>query len=148
MKRLLLLAVALMLIMAPAANAAWTIVQSQHAFIETRNSEMLVVKWACTSDASGTDTAFTIDVTGYYLYGIRTDPGNGGDAPGGVYTLDFEDDLNFHLLDLDGLSTSATEWNNGSATLSIFPAITNTPSAAIGTLGAANTTDVYFYFVK
>lgn len=126
--------------------ADWTIAET--VFYRNAARTQVVIKLACTSDATGTDYQLTDGrVIGKYLYSVQTDPGDGADAPTGVYTLDVEDGLNFHLLDLDGLSTSATEVNLGSATLGLYPHINRLPSVVLGTLGDGNKTEIYLTFV-
>ena len=90
----------------------------------------------------------TTDVIGFYLYDVRTVPGAGGDAPDAAYDLDVEDELNFHLMDIDSLSTSATQLTKGSNTVGIFPHMSSQPSVVVGTLGTANTNTIYLRFVK
>jgi len=126
--------------------ADWTITET--VFYRSPDRTQTVIKLACTSDASGTDYQLTAGrVIGKHLYSVQTDPGDGADAPAGVYTLDVEDSLNFHLLDLDGLSTSAVEVHLGSATLGLYPHMDRLPSVVLSTLGDGNKTDIYLTFV-
>jgi len=149
MKRVLGVLLALGLFIVPSVSfAAWVITESVYA---DREGKQVVVKLECTSDADGTDFALTKKssrVLGMYLYSVRTDPGDGDDVPAGAYALDVEDDLNFHVLDLDGRLTDTIETVSADTTLGIFPPMYYMPSVVIGTLGDGNKTDVYLTFIK
>ena len=147
MKRLITFVVALFfLLVSVGAQAAWTITETKGT-IKDNKVEMRVVRLACTSDGSGTDWKLETDVTGWYLYAVRTDP-DGTDVPSGVYTVDVEDELDFHILDLDSRSTTAIEMAKGSNTVGIFPMIMSQPSVVVSTLGDTKKADIYLYFVK
>lgn len=139
------LGLAMVLFLSAPCLAAWDI--DETVFYNV--APWKVVKLACTSDGAGTDYQLTTTgLIGRILYKIRTDPGDGADAPTGVYTLDFEDDLNGHMVDLDGRSTTAIEYSAGDITIGVFPPITRQPSVVLGTLGDGNKTDVYLWFLK
>lgn len=146
-KLLLAIAVSLIFLTASVGNAAWTVTETSHP-IKVRGSEALIITLACISDASGKDYELTTSVIGFYLYDVRTVPGSGGDAPTAAYDLDVEDELNFHLMDIDSLSTTATQLTKGSNTVGIFPHMSSQPSVVLGTLGNLNTNTIYLRFVK
>jgi len=132
---------------------AWTITETidkRAAISILGGSEMFRVKLACTADASGTDYDLTSpSIKGSYLYMVKTVPGAGGDAPGGVYQIELEDEEDTPLLTLAGLSTSATEVNPGSASIGVFPPILKGLSLVVNDqVGNANTITVYLYFTK
>lgn len=136
------------------AFAAWTITETvfyEHRTpgVVSRDFDRIVIKLACTSDAGATDYQITTTrVVGMFLLLVETDPGDGADAPSGTYTLDVEDNLNFHVLDLDARSTTDIQASAADTTLGVLPCMYYLPSVVMSTLGDGNKTDVYLTFVK
>jgi hypothetical protein len=145
---------------------SWTITPTIHKIKAIKHQVlgdmMVVVKLACTSDASAgsitmkstansaTDTYRHIMdmIEGSWLYMIKTVPAGGGDAPAGTFDLDVEDDNNDHLLDTDANANDANTFTAGSNTLGVFPPIMDQITVVIATLGNTKKADVYLYFSK
>ena len=123
----------------------------------------IVLRLACVSDANtGTVTLRTTAASGAStnypdimdqiahstLYLMEVVPGAGGDAPSAAFDIDIENKRNSHILDTDSNSHTATSFTAGSDTLGLFPPIFEEITIVIGTLGDANTADIYLYFWK
>jgi hypothetical protein len=135
---------------------AWTITETlDKEQYDGGKLKMFRVKLACTSDANASDH----DVGSVnknignvlncsYLYMVKLVPGTGGDAPGGAFDLDIEDDNNDHILDSDANIHTANSFLPGSQTLGVFPMILDKCSIVCATLGNGNKADFYLYFSK
>lgn len=146
-KRLLL--TVCFLFFASNAFAAWTITETIDADVQTKQSDIVVIKLRCTSDTSSTDYKLLNQtaIRGYYYYGMRTDP-DGTAAPTGTYDVDVEDELNFHIHDTDAHSTTAVEFTRASSTINAYWPVFSDISVVIATLGDTKITDIYLIFVK
>lgn len=123
---------------------------------------MVVVKIACTSDASGGSLtmksrqldpsnsyiAFMDEIQGSWLYLMKVVPGSGDDAPSGTFNIDIEDETAAHILDTDANASDATTFHTGSDTLGVYPVIFDHLGVEIATLGNGNKADIYLYFLK
>ena len=129
---------------------AWTIVETVEVWKGSGpNEEMIEVKLACTSDATGTDYDIVTDlIKGACLYMVKIVPGTSGDAPGAAFNLDVEDETDAHILDTDSNSTSATTFHAGANTIGAFPVIKGKCSVVIATLATGKKADVYLQFVR
>jgi len=87
-------------------------------------------------------------ITGSWLYLMKTVPGSGGAAPTAAFDVDVEDKLNHHILDTDSNSETAAGFVIGSATLGVYPPIMEEITVVLADLGDANTADIYLYFLK
>jgi hypothetical protein len=135
---------------------AWTITQTvdERVGIKTAMGErLIIVKLACVSDASASGTvdieaSVFREIRGSWLYLVKFEPGTGDDAPTGTFDFDVEDKNNVHILDTDANTNTANSFVSGSDTLGVFPPVVHDLSVVIGTLGNANTADIYMYFTK
>jgi hypothetical protein len=85
-------------------------------------------------------------LNGGVLYEVVTDPGT---EPDDAYTLYFDCELGGSLLDLTGLSVSATEHNNFAKDLGYNPVFWNDLQIDPGDLGStSDATTIYIYIVK
>lgn len=135
---------------------AWTITETMYKTVNVEAGTgrvIYIVKLACTADANAVDydlTAATMTrIKGGYIYMVKTRPGAGGDAPGAAYLVQIQDELDDVLLSMADRSTSAVEFEAGSATIGLFPPITDTISLVVNDqVGNANKFDIYFYVTK
>jgi hypothetical protein len=137
---------------------AWTVTETIRAWSTNLygGEEMIEVKLACASDASGTDTDLSSTamalIKGSYLYLMKVVPGTGDAAPTAAWDIDIEDENNHHILDTDSNSNSAVTFHAGSNTVGVYPPIGDFNGAKVSvvsaTLGNENTADIYLYFVK
>ena len=130
---------------------AWTITETVDKRANSKllaGEEIFRVKLVCVADASGTDYDLTTpDIKGAYLYMVKTVPGAGGLAPGGVYQIELEDAEDTPILTLAGLSTSATEVNSGASSIGLFPPVFDKLSLVVNDqVGNENSITVYLYF--
>ena len=154
MKKLILIAVAVLFLMPSIASAAWTITATVEQKLYWGNGRYIYrVKLACLSDGAdpaevllssyltGNDRVYE----GALLYQIETDPGV---APDAVWAVDFDTDLGADILDLAGLSVTATELHDVDAGVGFYPIVFDV-GIDIGDIGsAADTVDIYLYFIK
>lgn len=141
---------------------AWTItttIDARVSICPMVGSKAVVVKLACVSDANasgtyniktgtnGLDGSFA-EILGSTLKYVKFVPGTGDDAPSAAFDFDVEDGNNDHILDTDSNTHTANSFVLGLSTLGEYPRIFNDLSVVIGTLGDANTADIYMYFEK
>ncbi len=145
---------------------AWTITPTIHKTQaikhEIYGNHLVVLKLACLSDAdigsitmkstkvdrSDSYTHIMDRIEGSTLYMMEVVPGTGDDTPSAAFDLDVENERNNHILDTDSNSHISNSFVIGSASLGIFPPIFGQITVVIGTLGNANTADIYLYFWK
>ena len=91
------------------------------------------------------DNLWTEYLQGGYFYMVETDPGVEPDA---TYTLAFDSDKNASILDLSGLSTTATEINAAATDLDLFPIVWDL-QIDIGDIGSnLDAVDLYIYIIR
>jgi len=145
---------------------AWTITVTHDESVRMKHflggDRMEVVKFACTSDATGgtitlkhrdadpaNDYVHIMDVIrGSWLYLFKYVPAAGGSAPAGTADIDVEDKNNDHILDTDANANDATTFVVGSDTLGVYPPIMNEITVVFATLGDTKKADLYLYFLK
>ena len=135
---------------------AWTISESIDQIANTElmgGKAMYRIKLACTADANATShdiSADTMDIIkGGFIYLVKTAPGSGGDAPTAVYDVSIKDSDGDALLTVEDRSTSAVEWETGSATIGVFPPILSQISVAVDDqIGNLNKATIYIYVGK
>lgn len=156
MKKLLLIVTALLaLFIASNAMAAWTITAVFHGGDIKWSSDHWVYRIKVSATSDGADPAeFNLStyltginkILGGYLWQIETDPGT---APDAVWAVSFDTGLGASILDLSGLSVSATELHDGSEDLGFNPIIFDDIQIDIGDIGSANdSVDIYIVIVK
>lgn len=139
------------------AFAAWTI---DVTLDSTTRGDKLRVKIVAVSD--GSDPAeFELDTStlntylneyamrqlkGAIFWEVETDPGT---APDAVWAVSFDSGAGASLLDLSGLSVSATERNDASTDLGYNPIIWDNVQVDIGDIGSASdSVTIYLIFLK
>lgn len=100
------------------------------------------------ADPGNAYNAIMDQLTGSWLYLMKTVPGSGGAAPTAAFDVDIEDKLNHHILDTDSNSETAYGFVAGSDTLGVYPPIMEEITVVSADLGDANTADIYLYFLK
>ena len=84
-------------------------------------------------------------IKGGFFYQVVTDPGT---EPDDTYTLAFDNDLGGNILDLSGLSVTATEIHDAAADLGFFPIIFDL-QIDIGDIGSASDSiTIYIDIIK
>ena len=82
---------------------------------------------------------------GGIFYQVETDPGT---APDSTYTLSFDSELEADLLDLSGLSTTATEIHDAGADLGYKPVVYDL-KIDLGDIGSdGDETTIYIYILR
>jgi hypothetical protein len=138
---------------------AWTITATIDEVYKVRHQmgdELVVVKLACESDASGTDTQLDSvmadmdwdSILGGWLYEMVVNPGTGDDEPSATFDIDIEDGIDRHILDTDDNAVSGASSHGGSDTLGYFPVIEKDTAFVSETLGNGKTCDVYLKILK
>ena len=133
---------------------AWTVtttVDKVYPVCSPMGNEMVVFKLDCTSDASGTTVYLESElgkeywesIRGKWLYGILVVPASGGDAPGGVFSIDFQGTDSFSWIDEDGLAVDAKVFIPGSDEGGVFPPVED--GAAFVSTTLENTKKAVFY---
>ena len=155
----LLLSILLSLLLVVPSYAAWTITADIVDSSDLGNgSKMYVVKISATSDnndvaefnlSSYLDSTDMGRVRGSSFIAVETDPGT---APDAVYPLAFNSQWGANILDLAGLSTTATEINDAATDLGFYFPIFGDLAIDIGDNNnqwtANDTVDIYLYFSK
>lgn len=151
MKKLILIIVSLCIFFPATVLAGWTYtVTLDKKVIWNDGRRMYRVKVACLSDGSDPDeialSSYITDILdGALLYQIETDPGT---APDAVWDVDFDTGLGADIMDLSGLSVTASELHDVDNDAGFYPIIFDVQIdiADIGTSG--DTVDIYLYFIK
>ncbi|NIS52201.1 MAG: hypothetical protein GWN94_13990 [Phycisphaerae bacterium] len=157
MKRLLCILIALFLAIPSICFGAWTFTGTIDQEVNwPNNQKLIVIKVACASD--GTDPAEfnlsdemanSLDITKYQgglFYAVETDPG--ADAPDAVWAVDFDTSYGADILNLTGLSITATEAHDGASLLGFNVPIFDI-QIDLGDIGSSgDDVDLYIHIVK